>query len=98
MDIIKTFSKHLFWDVAKDNIDILKNKKYIINSVIQYGFFTDWEIIVKLYTTAEIAKVAIQNKSLDKKTATFIALASNTPTSKFSCFSIKQSIPRHWNF
>ena len=95
---IHLFSEHLFWDVDKKTIDILKDVKYIVNNVIQYGFFEDWKIIVKLYSIDTIAKIAMENKSLDKKTAAFIALVSNTPKSNFLCYTTKQLRPKHWNF
>jgi len=97
-NILSSFSKHLFWDVDKSTVDIHKNKKHIINTVIQYGFYKDWKIIVKLYSIKQIATIAIKNRSLDKKTAAFIALVSNTPTSIFLCYTTKQSTPKHWNF
>jgi hypothetical protein len=95
---IKSFSEHLFWDVNKDSLSIKNNHKYIINNVLQYGFFADWKIIVSLYSIKKIAQVAIKNKSLDKKTAAFISLVSNTPTTHFLCYTTKPSSPKHWNF
>lgn len=79
-------------------MDLNKNAKYIINTVIQYGFYKDWKIITKLYSIKTIAIMAMQNKSLDSKTASFIALVSNNSISKFSCYTTKQSTLKHWNF
>jgi len=95
---IQSFSGHLFWDVDKESVSLDKDYKYIINSVLQYGFYTDWEIIVDFYSIEKIAQVAIKNKTLDKKTMAFIALVSNTPTTHFSCYTTKPSTPKHWNF
>lgn len=97
-NIIDSFSKHLFWDVDKKEMDINKHARYIINSVLQYGFYKDWEILLQQYKLKKIVAVSIRNKWLDKKTASFIALISNTPIKEFQCYITKQSNPQHWNF
>lgn len=97
-DILNSFSKHLFWDVDKSKIDQEKHANYIINSVLQYGLYIDWKILVNNYGLKEIINTAIKNKNLDKKTISFLALISNTPINKFVCFTTEQSTPKHWNF
>lgn len=39
---INKLSKHLFWDIDKNKIDADKNKKLIINRVVDYGLISDW--------------------------------------------------------
>ena len=97
-NIIDTFSKHLFWDVNKADIDIDKHAKYNINSILQYGFYEDWKILLKHYKLKTIVDIAIKNKHLDKKTASFIALISKIPINNFLCSSTKQLSQQHWNF
>lgn len=97
-NIINNLSKHLFWDVDISAIDQEKNSKYIISKVIQYGLFTDWKQILALYGTEKITNTAMQIKSLDKKTASFLALLTDTPKKNFLCYTTEQSIPKHWNF
>jgi len=97
-NMINNLSKHLFWDVDLSAIDQEKNSKYIISKVIQYGLFTDWKQILAFYGTEKITNTARQIKSLDKKTASFIALLTNTPKKSFLCYTTEQSIPKHWNF
>jgi len=95
---IANFSTHLFWDVDRNNLDFKKNAKYIINSVLQYGLYNDWKLLVNQYSLKKITEVAKNNKQLDEKTASFIALISKTPIQNFLCFSTKQSAQKHWNF
>ncbi len=97
-NIIKSFSEHLFWDVNRDEIVINIHSKYIINSVLQYGLYNDWKILVKIFQLKKIVEIASKNKHLDHKTASFIALISNTASNKFICFSTKQSTRAHWSF
>jgi hypothetical protein len=95
---LDNLSAHLFWDVNPDILTLEKNKKLIIQRVLNYGLINDWQIIVKQYGISEIANVAVSLRELDKKSAAFISLLSKIPQEKFRCFSSKQSTPEHLIF
>jgi hypothetical protein len=95
---VSNLSPHLFWDVDRGNIDFIKNKKFIIQRVLEYGLLSDWQLIYSYYGIEEIAQIAITLKDLDKKTLAFIALLSDVPKEKFLCYTSMQSTPQHWNF
>ncbi len=95
---LNNLSAHLFWDVNPDILNFEKNKKLIIQRVLNYGLFNDWQIIVKQYGISEIAKTAVSLRELDKKSAAFISLLSKIPQDQFQCFSSKQSTPQHLIF
>ncbi|HNW96906.1 MAG TPA: hypothetical protein PKK00_00680 [Bacteroidales bacterium] len=96
-DILK-LSAHLFWDVDRNNIDFNKNKKFIVQRVLEYGLLCDWQIIYSYYGIDDIAKTAITIKDIDKKSLAFIALLSKIPKEKFLCYTTMQLMPQHWNF
>jgi len=91
-------SPHLFWDVERSKIDFKKNKKWLLNRVLEYGLLKDWIVVLNYYGIEEIAQVAIQMKDLDKKTASFISVLSKIPKESFLCYTTKQLNPTHWNF
>ena len=95
---INNFSPHLFWDVNIADIKINKHIDFIIKKVIIYGFYNDWHLISKLYGKQTIAECAKNIRELDLKTAHFISVITDTPINEFKCYTIKQSIPKHWNF
>ena len=92
---LEDLSRHLFWDVNINELDIQKNRKQIIHRVLDYGLMDDWYIIQNYYGVKEIAEIALTIKDLDKKSASFISLISKIPKEKFLCY---QSTQRHWNF
>jgi hypothetical protein len=96
--LVSRFSRHLFWDVKRDQIDLNKNKAYIIGQVMEYGKFSDWKLIQDYYGITQIAQIAIHFRSLEKKTLSFISLLSGIPKEKFRCYTYQQSTPPHWNF
>ena len=61
---INDFSKHLFWDVNRNNLDLERSKKTIITNVLDYGLINDWNIIYNYYGIDEIAKTVINLKYL----------------------------------
>jgi len=95
---INQFSNHLFWDVKRDQLDIDKNKEYIIWQVLEYGKLTDWKLIREYYGILQIAKIAMNFRTLDTKSLSFISLLSGIPKEKFKCYTFQQSVPPHWNF
>lgn len=96
--ILDQFSPHIFWDVDREKIDINKNKKWLVQRVLEYGLFSDWQIIYKYYGIEEIARISINLKDLDNKSVSFISVLANIPKENFLCYNIKRSNPKHWNF
>ena len=96
--IINKLSKHLFWDVNRNALDLDKSRAYIIKQVLEYGLIEDWKLIYKYYGISLIAKEAKCFRELDKKALSFISFLSKTPIEKFRCYNYQQSVPQHWNF
>lgn len=95
---ISDFSKHLFWDVNANTLDFSDHKKYIINRVMQYGLYKDWQNILQIYGLNSITNTAKKIRDLDKKSMEFLSLLSDVPREEFVCYTITQSIPKHWDF
>ena len=91
-----SLSKHLFWDVAPSKLDIERNKKLIIQRVLDYGMLSDWEFIYNRYGLEEIVKIALSIKDLDFKSASFVSLLSGIPKEEFACYLTKPLTQRHW--
>lgn len=95
---IENFSKHLFWDINRNELDFEKNKRTIIQKVLDYGLINDWNIIYKYYGIDKIANAMIEVRELDKKSISFISLLSKIPKEKFRCYTTRQLNQTHWEF
>jgi len=95
---ISELSSHLFWDIDKSNLCPQKNKRIIIQRVLDYGILNDWKLIKEYYGIQEIAKVAIDIRDLDPKSVSFISALSKTPIEKFKCYTTTPSQTNYWNF
>jgi len=95
-NLLSKLSPHLFWDVDRSTVDAVKNKSFIIQRVLEYGFMSDWKVIYALYGISEIANTAVNIKDLDQKSLAFISMLSKIPEEKFLSYTSKQSAPPHW--
>ncbi|MEO6721247.1 MAG: hypothetical protein ABIN67_12830 [Ferruginibacter sp.] len=95
---IHNLSPHLFWDVDPSQIDSEKNKSFIIQRTLEYGFIEDWKIINKFYGLNTITQTVQNLRDLDPRALAFISVLSGVPKTQFRCYTTKQLIPQHWNF
>ena len=95
---IKNLSKHLFWDVNIDKMDIEKNFSFILQRILKYGLLDDWILLHKTFGLKKITEAAKTIRDLDKKSLHFIAQLSCSEISEFRCYTSKQSAPGHWEF
>ena len=93
-----SLSEFLFWDIDRSKIDAIRNKRWLINRVIEYGRLSDWLHIVNIYGMDEIVKVATTLRDIDIKTVTFLSAITNVPKDSFLCCNTKQLNQPHWNF
>jgi hypothetical protein len=94
---INDFSKHLFWDVDIDLFDLDKYKTFFIQRVLEYGKMNDWNLIKKLYGLEEIENAALNARSLDAVTLSFVSNLFNREITEFRCYKHRQLYPTYWN-
>jgi hypothetical protein len=64
--------KSLFWDTDPKTIDLKKNKRYVIERVLNFGNLDDYLWLKKTYSEEEIKKVTKRDRSqLDRKSLNF---------------------------
>jgi hypothetical protein len=57
---IQDFSPHLFWDVDKNVLDVNEHKEQIVYQVVEYGLWSDWLLLQKVYTYDELKKIVLK--------------------------------------
>jgi hypothetical protein len=72
-DCVSSLSDHLFWDVDKSKVDAEKNARWILERVLERGFWEDW-IAVRDYYGKERMKKHYPALRLDAKSANFLKL------------------------
>ncbi|MFH1456528.1 MAG: hypothetical protein ABIF17_00230 [Patescibacteria group bacterium] len=84
--------KSLFWDVDFKNLDLNKNKQFIVGRVLLYGDIDDYKEIREFYGLQKLKNIAKKVKYLDRKSLNFWSFILKIPKNKFVCSqtSLKQ--------
>lgn len=96
-EIIKSFSKHLFWDVDPEQMNLDVCPSQIITRVLEYGELSDWLMVLNYYGMGRIVQELKKVRSLEPRALSFICCISNTNKEDYRCYHIAQSNPTLWN-
>lgn len=77
--------KILFWDVDFKQLDLEKNKEFIVGRVLLFGDLKDFKFVRNYYGLQKIKKIACNLRYLDPKSLNFWSLFFKIPRSKFRC-------------
>jgi len=69
----------IFWDTDIKNIDLQKHSRYIVEKVVKWGNFNDWQELKKLYSKVKIISEIKQISTLSDKDKNFFHLIYNIP-------------------
>lgn len=92
------FSNNLFWDTNTEKLDMERNKRFIIQRVLEYGKLKDWYYIKNHYGIDVIGQEMVKVRNLDAVTLSFISKLTGINKKEFRCYTLKQSLPQHWDF
>ena len=96
-ECISNLSKMLFWDIDMEQVNMDTCPAQIIQRVLEYGIWEDWQIIRNYYGLNKIVEVCRNLRSLDSVALSFICTISDTDKTEYRCYRTKQSIPTLWN-
>lgn len=94
---IDDFSKHLFWDVDLNGFELKQYQSFFIQRVLEYGKMKDWELIKKLYGMEAIKSAALNARSLDAVTLSFVSTIFKIDKTEFRCYKHRQLFQNLWN-
>lgn len=86
---ISDFSKHLFWDVDLNDLDFDKHAGFFAQIVIEYGNIDDWNLLKKLYGLDKIKDLALQFRSLDAVSLSYLSTIFKIDKTEFRCYKHK---------
>ncbi|MDR2010090.1 MAG: hypothetical protein LBQ22_06370 [Bacteroidales bacterium] len=97
-DELSNFSPNLFWDVDINDLDMQKHAAFIVARVLDYGMMQDWIFIKSYYGLEQLREIALNIKSMERESLSFISTITNTPQNQFRCYKLLQSKHTHWYF
>lgn len=97
VEVLDSFSPNLFWDADYAQIDLTLHTAYIVQRVLEYGLYEDWQLLLQYYGLDAITATAQGLRTLEPTALAFISAISHTPKEQFRCYTFRQSIPTLWN-
>lgn len=97
-DIRYKFSKHLFWDIDIEDLDMEKHGAYVLEKVLEFGRMNDWLLVNEYYDIDELRRIAVDMRCMSPKALSFMSIITHTPEKQFRCYKELQSPNRHWHF
>ncbi|MDR6969483.1 hypothetical protein J2X31_003514 [Flavobacterium arsenatis] len=94
---IDDFSPHLFWDVDKATFDLNTYKVQMIGKVLEFGNWNDWKLLISFYGLETIKEVALNLRSLDAVTLSYLSALFNIDKTNFRCYKHRQLVQNSWN-
>ena len=91
---ISQFSPHLFWDINSEKLDVRRDKKYIIERVMNYGLEKDEILLYKIYSSGTIRRTVTKLDTLNQRTIAYLSMILDLKETDFKCFG---KIPSHLN-
>lgn len=88
----------LFWDTDIKNIDLQKNKRQVIERVLERGHIEEVRALFAFYGKKSIAEVMLSARYLDKLTLALCCAIFEKPITEFRCYKLAQSHPQHWDY
>ncbi|MCQ2796373.1 MAG: helix-turn-helix transcriptional regulator [Bacilli bacterium] len=61
-----------FWDANSKELDLEKNKIYIISRLLTYGGYEGYKFLIKVYNYEDFKYVAMKSRQLTPKIASFL--------------------------
>ena len=94
-----TIPKRLLWDMDLDNFDFQKNKKVVVQRVIENGLPEDYHLIFSLYGGIEGVRTIIKQIHHFRYTQdiAFVCIAFNIKKEELECYKRQQLRNQHLN-
>ena len=91
--------KKLLWDVDWNNFDLQKNKKMVVQRVIEYGLPEDYNTIFQLYGGVSGVRKIIKEISHFRypQDISFVCMAFNLKKENLKCYKRQQLREKHMN-
>jgi hypothetical protein len=88
-ELLLQLTKAVFWNCDIDKFDYLRDKKYIIERIIDGGLENDEIIMWKLYSYDDIKNVALNMEYLHEDIVTYMAFVLKVKEDEFKCYKKK---------
>ena len=90
------FSENLFWDADPSDLDFDRNRRYVVQRVLERGTVDDLGKVFRLYGMNGVVETAKTLRTLEPRALALVACIANEPKENFRCYTQKQSSQAPW--
>jgi len=90
-------SKRMFWDTPLSSIHWYDHRHFIVERVMRYGRFSDWQIIFAWYGREELRNLVVRLRDLDARSIAYLALMLDLSKEDFRCYTANPSQRNFWD-
>jgi len=87
--LLLQLTEGLFWNSDINKLDYIRDKKYIIERILDAGLENDEIIMWKLYSYKDIKNIALNIENLHKDMITYMSLVLKVKETRFKCYKKK---------
>jgi len=88
-ELLLQLTKAAFWNYDLNSFDYVRDKKIIIERILDAGLENDEIIMWKLYSYEDVKNTAINMENLDEDMVTYMAFVLKINESEFKCYKKK---------
>ena len=88
--LLLQLTKGLFWNSDINILDYVRDKKYIIERILDAGLENDEIIMWKLYSYEDIKNIALNIENLHKDMVAYMSFVLKVKETDFKCYGKKQ--------
>ena len=88
-ELLLQLTKAVFWGCDLNKLDYIRDKKIIIERIIEAGLENDEIIMWKLYPYDDIKNIALNIEYLDEEKVTYMAFVLEVNEKEFKCYKKK---------
>jgi hypothetical protein len=83
-------SAYLFWDTPADAVDPDRHAAWLVRRVLEYGSWSDWQLLVDYYGRPRLARTVVGLRSLNPRAFAFCRAWFRLPATDFRCSTTPQ--------
>jgi len=88
-ELLSQLTEGLFWNFDTNKMNYLRDKKSIIERIIEAGLENDEIIMWKLYSYEDIRDVALKSENLHEEVVTYMSFVLKIKETEFKCYQKK---------
>jgi hypothetical protein len=77
--------RRLFWDTAKEEVDPVRHRSYVIRRIVDFGNLDDVKWMRNTYSAGEIGEVIRKSRGLSRRSVLFWSACLRIPPEEIQC-------------